>query len=101
MLCADLIELSTSAWVSPIIMMPKKGGSFGLNVDYRNLNPVTHPDPFQMPRIDELINGLAGASLTPHSTTPRGTGRYRNTAETRLPSSPLMGNTASWLCPSA
>lgn len=56
---ADLIEVSNSAWVSPIVLVPKKDGSLRLCVDYRKLNAVTHP---AMPRIGDIIDGLAGAS---------------------------------------
>lgn len=61
LLRADLIEVSTSVWASPIVLLPKKDGSLRLCVDYRKLNAVTRPDPFTMPRIDDLTDGLAGA----------------------------------------
>ena len=56
MLRSDLTETNTSAWASPIILIPKKDGSLRLYVNYRKLNAVTSPDPFPMPRIDELID---------------------------------------------
>ena len=61
MLRDDLIEPSTSAWVSPIVLVTKKDGSIRICVDYRKINAVTHPDPFPMPRIEEMIDSLAGA----------------------------------------
>ena len=42
--------------------VPKKDGTLRIYVDYRKLNAVTRPDPFSMPRVEDLIDGLAGAS---------------------------------------
>ena len=58
MLRSDLIEASISMWASPIVLILKKDCSLQLCVDYRKLNAVTSPDPFPMPRLDELIDGL-------------------------------------------
>lgn len=57
-----LIEPSTSPWASPIVLVPKKDGTHRLCIDYRRLNEVTQADQFPMPRIEELIDGLAGAT---------------------------------------
>ncbi len=61
MLRSGLIETSRSPWSSPMLLVPKKDGTFRPVVDYRKLNRVTEQDPFPMPRIDELIDNLAGA----------------------------------------
>ena len=61
MLRAGLIEVSRSPWASPIVLVHKKDGSLRLCVDYRKLNAVTRPDPFPMPRVEDLLDGLAGA----------------------------------------
>ena len=61
MLRAGLIEVSRSPWASPIVLVPKKDGSLRLCVDYRKLNAVTRPDPFPMPRVEDLLDGLWGA----------------------------------------
>lgn len=63
MLRTDLIEPCTSAWSSPSVLVPKKDGSLRLCVDYRKLNRMSRPDSFPVPRIDELIDGLAGPSF--------------------------------------
>ena len=61
MLRDDLIEPSTSAWPSHIVLVTKNDGSIRICVDYRKINAVTHPDPFPIPRIKEMIDSLAGA----------------------------------------
>ena len=62
LLRAGLIRVSRSPWAAPIVLVPKKDGSLRLCVDYRKLNAVTRPDPFPMPRVEDLIDGLAGAN---------------------------------------
>ena len=57
----DIIQPSTSSWGSPVVTVKKKDGSLRMCVDYRKLNKVTVEDPYQMPRIDELIDRQEGA----------------------------------------
>ena len=40
------------------VFVPKSDGSTRLCVDYRRLNKVTKPDPFPMPRVDELVDRM-------------------------------------------
>ena len=61
LLQAGIIKPSTSPWASPIVLVPKRDGTLRLCVDYRCLNKVTRPDPFPMPRIDDLLDGLGSA----------------------------------------
>ncbi len=56
-----LIRPSGSPWASPVVLVAKTDGGVRLCVDYRRLNGITKPDPFPLPRIDELIDGLARA----------------------------------------
>lgn len=56
-----LIRPSGSPWASPVVLVSNADGGVRLCVDYRRLNGITKPDPFPLPRIDELIDGLAGA----------------------------------------
>lgn len=60
MKCRNIIEESCSPWVSPAVMVKKKDGSLRFCVDYRKLNAVTIKDSYPLPRIDEIIDRLAG-----------------------------------------
>ena len=56
-----IIRPSNSPWSSPIVPIRKPDGSLRLCIDYRNLNKITTPDPFPIPRIDDLIDELNSA----------------------------------------
>ncbi len=50
-----IIVSSTSPWSFPIVPIVKPDGSIRVCVDYRKLNSVTVPDPYFMPKIEDLI----------------------------------------------
>lgn len=58
---AGIIQSSTSPWSSPIIPVRKKHGSVRLCVDFRRINKETVPDPYLMPRVEEIIDCLGKA----------------------------------------
>ena len=56
-----IIEESTSSWASPVVMVPKADGSLRLCTDFRKVNSCTVPDPFPLPRIEDLIDRVGKA----------------------------------------
>ena len=58
----NVIETSKSPWNFPIILVKKKDGSLRPCIDFRRLNLETIPDPFPIPRIDEILKDLNGNS---------------------------------------
>ena len=58
-----LISPSKSPWASPTVIVQKRDGSTRFCVDYRKINKVTRKDAYPIPRIDETLDTLAGATL--------------------------------------
>ena len=53
-----VIQPLCSPWASPVVMVRKKDGTHRFCVDYRELNSVTKPDSYPLPRIDDLLDQL-------------------------------------------
>ena len=60
MLTGGQIEASDSPWSSLVMLVTKKDGGTRLCVDYRWLNDATVKDTYPLPRIDDVLDMLAG-----------------------------------------
>jgi len=60
MLAMNVIEESSTAYASPVVMVKKLDGSTRVCVDYQKLNKVTIFDPEPMPTAEEIFAKLAG-----------------------------------------
>ena len=58
-----LIRPSTSPYGSPVLFVRKKNGELRLCIDYRALNKQTVKNTYPLPRIDELLDRLYGATI--------------------------------------
>nr|KYP41166.1 Transposon Ty3-I Gag-Pol polyprotein [Cajanus cajan] len=59
----QFIRPSVSPWGAPVLLVKKKDGSFRLCVDYRQLNKFTIKNKYPLPRIDDLMDQLRGATV--------------------------------------
>jgi hypothetical protein len=59
---AGLIQSSTSAFSSPVLLVKKKDKTYHFCVDYRHLNAITVKGNFPVPIIDELLDEIGQAS---------------------------------------
>ena len=59
----EFIRPSVSPWGAPVLPVKKKDGGMRLCVDYRQLNKVTIKNKYPLPRIDDLMDQLQGATV--------------------------------------
>ncbi len=57
------VRPSTSPWASPLVLVRKRDGSVRPCVDYRAVNAVTTKDAFPLPRTEDCLDAVAGASI--------------------------------------
>ena len=63
MMEAKIIEVSRSPWSSPVVLVPKKNGKKRFCVDYRKLNLITKSVQWPLPRIQDIMDRLAGSVI--------------------------------------
>lgn len=63
LLAMGFIEPSSGEWAAPIVVVPKKGEKLRLCIDYRKLNMITVKESYPIPRIEESLEALGGASV--------------------------------------
>ena len=64
MIADDVIEeVTSSPYVSPIVVVPKKNNDIRICVDYRKVNPHILPDPFPIRAVDDLLAHLDKPSV--------------------------------------
>ena len=63
MVARNIIRPSNSPYSAPIVLVTKKDGSNRMCTDFRRLNVVTNKDAFPLPRIDQILDHLHGATI--------------------------------------
>ena len=63
MLHQGIVEECSSPWAAPLVIVKKKDGSNRICVDYRALNQVTEKDGHPLPRIEDSLDAVAGATI--------------------------------------
>ena len=58
---SGVIRPSHSPWASNVVLVRKKDGKLRMCVDYRQLNNRTVKDSYALPRIEEILDTLAGS----------------------------------------
>lgn len=53
-----IVQPSTSAWASPIVLVPKRDKTVRFCVDYRKANDATKRDVYPLPCIDDILDTL-------------------------------------------
>jgi hypothetical protein len=62
MLTSGIIQHSNSPFLSLVLLVKKKDGTFHFCVDFRHLNAITAKSKYPVPIIEELLDELEGAS---------------------------------------
>merc|ERR1711893_304233 len=63
MKACGIVEECTSPWAFPLVVVNKKDGKKRICVDYRKLNDLTTPDGHALPRLDDSLDQLKGATV--------------------------------------
>lgn len=63
MLQKNVISPPKSPWAAPIVLVKKRDGTSRFCVDYRQINAVTRKDAYPLPRVDDILETLAGSQI--------------------------------------
>ena len=61
MLDQGIIEVSSSPWSSPVLLVKRKDGRTRFCIDYRKLNAQTSKVSHPLPRLDDALDSFAGS----------------------------------------
>ena len=56
-------EVKYLEWLANVVVVPKKGGKWLVCVDYTDLNEACPKDSFPLPRIDQIVDAVAGQGM--------------------------------------
>ena len=56
-------EVKYPKWLANVVVVPKKGGKWRVCVDYTDLNDACPKDSFSLPRINQIVDALAGHGM--------------------------------------
>ena len=62
-------EVKYPEWLANVVGVPKKGGKWGVCVDYTNLNEACLKDSFPLPRINQIVDAAAVSTMVFRLTT--------------------------------
>ena len=60
LLKTGIIRKSKSPWASNVVLVRKKDNTLRFCVDFRQLNKKTKKDAYALPRIEEMLDAMAG-----------------------------------------
>jgi hypothetical protein len=66
MLEARFIEpITYLTWLANVVMVHKKSGKWRMYIDFTSLNKASPKDNFPLPRIDKIVDSVAGCEVMP------------------------------------